>query len=131
MITVSNADVQRASSRRNAHSRSTHPLRGAVATTLVALALSATFSASLAAQTSLSLGDAARLAAKQNGSVDVARTRVSQAEARVVQKRGALFPDVVAGIQQASRTTNTATFGFSFRDAKQCRRSYMANRTPP
>lgn len=105
MSSAPNADVQRASSRR------------VVSTLLISVALSAGFGTTASAQTSLSLGDAARLAAKQNGSVDVARTRVSQAEARVVQKRGALFPDVVAGIQQASRSTNTATFGFSFKDA--------------
>ena len=64
----------------------------------------------------LSLGDAARLAARQSGVVEVARTRVSAAESRVTQRRAALFPDVAAGIQQASRTTNSATFGFSFRD---------------
>jgi hypothetical protein len=62
----------------------------------------------------LSLGDAARLAAKQNGAVDVARARVSQASARVTQRRGALLPDLAAGVQQAERTLNSATFGFSF-----------------
>lgn len=70
-----------------------------------------------AQNTTISLGDAARLAAKQNGAVDVARTRIGAADARVLQRRGLLFPDVAAGIQQASRTVNTATFGFSFRDA--------------
>lgn len=79
----------------------------------------ALFAASAAAQTtSLSLGDAARLAARQNGAVDIARTHIAAAEARVQQRRGALLPDVVAGIQQAGRTTNSATFGFSFRDAQ-------------
>ena len=66
--------------------------------------------------TALSLGDAARLAARQSVGVDVARSRVAAAEARVNQRRGALLPDLAAGIQQASRTTNSATFGFSFRD---------------
>jgi outer membrane protein len=81
--------------------------------------LIAASAASLSAQAaSLSLGDAARLAARQNGAVDVARTHVAAAEARVLQRRGALFPDVVAGIQQAGRTTNSATFGFAFRDAQ-------------
>lgn len=78
---------------------------------------SALLSTTITAQTALSLGDAARLAARQNGGVDVARTRVAQADARVLQRRGALFPDVAAGIQQASRTINTATFGFAFRGA--------------
>ena len=125
MTSVYNADVQRAWSRHEVQSLPTRALRATLATRIATIALSvalsvtiaAAFTAPLAAQTSLSLGDAARLAARQNGAVDVARTRVAQAEARVVQRRGALFPDIVAGIQQASRTTNTATFGFSFRDA--------------
>jgi len=66
--------------------------------------------------TSLSIGDVARLAGRQSGAVEVARTRVSAAQARVTQRRGALYPDVAAGIQQASRTTNSATFGFALRD---------------
>ncbi|WP_396221623.1 TolC family protein [Gemmatimonas sp.] len=66
------------------------------------------------AQSALSLGDAARLAAKQSGGVDVARQRVAQAEARVTQRRGALFPDLAAGIAQAERNINSATFGFTF-----------------
>ena len=66
------------------------------------------------AQTRLSLGDAARLAAKQNGAIDVARAKVAQADARVTQRRGALFPDLAAAVQQSERTLNSATFGFSF-----------------
>jgi len=66
------------------------------------------------AQTRLSIGDAARLAAKQNGMVDVARARVAQAEARSMQRRGALMPDLAAAVQQSDRTINSATFGFSF-----------------
>lgn len=75
---------------------------------LVAVASSA------GAQTRLSLGDAARLAAKQNGAVDVARAKIAQADARVTQRRGALFPDLAAAVQQSERTLNSATFGFSF-----------------
>jgi outer membrane protein TolC len=70
----------------------------------------------MAQGTALSLGDAARLAARQNGAVEVARTRIAAADARVLQRRGALLPDLAAGIQQAGRTTNSATFGFEFRD---------------
>jgi hypothetical protein len=66
------------------------------------------------AQARLSIGDAARLAAKQNGMVDVARARVAQAEARSMQRRGALMPDLAAAVQQSDRTINSATFGFSF-----------------
>lgn len=73
--------------------------------------------APLLAQGALTLGEAARLAARQNTGLDVVRARVAQADARVSQQRAALYPDVSAFLQQASRTTNTATFGFSFRDA--------------
>ena len=83
----------------------------------VAALLVATGASSVAAQSALTLGDAARLAAKQNTGVDVARTRISEADARVQQQRAALYPDLSGYLQQASRTTNTATFGFSFRDA--------------
>lgn len=68
----------------------------------------------LSAQTRLSMGDAARLAAKQNGAVDVARTRVEQASARALQRRGALLPDLAAGVRQGEATINSVTFGFSF-----------------
>lgn len=69
------------------------------------------------AQAALTLGDAARLAGKQNGSVDIARARVEESNARVNQARASLYPDVSGSLQQSQRTTNTATFGFSFRDA--------------
>ena len=91
---------------------------------IVALAMVASTAAaqstaqSTAQATALSLGDAARLAAKQNGGVDIVRSRVDAANARVLQRRGALMPDVAAGIQQAGRTTNSATFGFAFKDAQ-------------
>ncbi|GAB1342559.1 TolC family protein [Gemmatimonas sp.] len=79
-----------------------------------AVAAALAVAARVDAQTPLSLGDAARLAAKQNGAVDVARARVAQAEARVTQRRGALFPDLAAAVAQSERTLNSATFGFSF-----------------
>ena len=81
---------------------------------VVLAALVTTVGRTLPAQQRLSLGDAARMAAKQSGAVDVARQRVAQAEARVVQRRGALLPDLAAGIQQAERNINSATFGFTF-----------------
>lgn len=62
----------------------------------------------------LTLGQAARLAAEQSGGVAVARTRVAQSEARALQRRGALIPDLAAGVAQSERTINSATFGFSF-----------------
>lgn len=73
---------------------------------------------SVAAQeSSMSIGDAARYAARNSGAVAISQTRVAAAEGRVKQSRSALFPDLSAGIQQASRTTNSATFGFAFNDA--------------
>ena len=84
------------------------PARAMVAAALLLAARDA------AAQSRLSMGDAARLAARQNGVVDVARARVAQAEARSMQRRGALMPDLAAGVQQSERTINSATFGFTF-----------------
>lgn len=75
------------------------------------------FSVGAGAQSALTLGDAARMAARQNTSLDIVRARVAQADARVAQQKASLYPDVSAFLQQAQRTTNTATFGFSFRDA--------------
>ncbi|MBL0940924.1 MAG: TolC family protein [Gemmatimonadaceae bacterium] len=71
-------------------------------------------SSELSAQTRLTMGDAARLAAKQNGAVAVAESRVAQSEARALQRRGALIPDLAAGVAQSERTLNSATFGFAF-----------------
>ena len=65
---------------------------------------------------SLSLGDAARIAAKMNTQVEVSQARIAQARSRVIQRRGAFLPELNAGVQQASRTINTATFGFAFND---------------
>lgn len=67
-----------------------------------------------AAPMRLTLGGAARLAADHNAGVDVARARVGQADARVRQRRGALLPDLAAGVLQSERTVNSATFGFTF-----------------
>jgi outer membrane protein len=69
------------------------------------------------AQGALTLGDAARMAARQNGAVEVARARVGESSARLSQARSALYPEVSGYVQQLQRTTNTATFGFAFRDA--------------
>ncbi len=97
----------------NTKSLLTLAARGGAATLLTA-ALVAT---GAQAQGALTLGDAARMAAKQNTSLDIVRARVAQADARVVQAKASLYPDVSGFLQQAQRTTNTATFGFAFRDA--------------
>lgn len=72
----------------------------------------------LAAQSpvSLSLGGAARLAARQSGASAIARTRVEQADARVRQAKSLLLPTVSASAGENERNQNTATFGFAFRD---------------
>ncbi len=84
---------------------------------VAALLATSVFTASARAQGALTLGDAARMAATQNTSLDIVRARVAQADARVKQQQASLYPDVSAFVQQAQRTTNTATFGFAFRDA--------------
>lgn len=76
--------------------------------------LAAQSPATATAPAKISMGDAARLAAKQNGAVDVARTRVEQASARALQRRGALLPDLAGGIRQGESTINSVTFPFSF-----------------
>ena len=64
--------------------------------------------------TTLTLGQAARLAAGQSAGAQTARLRTAQAAARVVQSRAALLPDVTGNASNGSRTFNTASFGFSF-----------------
>jgi outer membrane protein TolC len=64
--------------------------------------------------TTLTLGQAARLAAGQSAGAQAARFRTEQAAARVVQSRAALLPDVTGNASNGSRTFNTASFGFSF-----------------
>jgi outer membrane protein TolC len=66
------------------------------------------------APASLSLGDAARLAAKQNAGALAARYRADQAEARITQRRADLLPNVTASALENGRTLNTATFGIDF-----------------
>jgi outer membrane protein len=65
-------------------------------------------------QRPLSLGDAARLAARQSAAAMAARYQAAQAGARVTQSRAALLPELsVAGIGNG-RSFNTATFGVPF-----------------
>ena len=82
-----------------------------------ALILPAAF-ATAHAQTSepvaLSLGDAARLAAKQNATVVAARYRAEQAGARITQRRADIMPNFSASALENGRTLNTATFGIDF-----------------
>ena len=59
----------------------------------------------------LTLGDAARLAARQSASAEAARYRADQAAARVTQTRSIFLPDVSAYGLENGRSFNTATFG--------------------
>ncbi len=82
----------------------------------MALTLGAAHAHAQLAPTVVSLGEAARLAARQHTALEAAAARVDAASARARQRRGALYPDLAAGIAQAGRTLNSATFGLSFRD---------------
>ncbi|MGD8318951.1 MAG: TolC family protein [Gemmatimonadota bacterium] len=62
----------------------------------------------------LTLGDAARLAARRSASVLQARSRVDQADARVRQSTSDLLPSVDASVVRGARTFNTASFGLDF-----------------
>jgi len=62
----------------------------------------------------LSLGDAARLAARQSALALGARLRADEAQARVRERKADLLPNVSSYVQQSGRTFNTATFGIDF-----------------
>jgi outer membrane protein len=62
----------------------------------------------------LSLGDAARLAARQSALVLGARLRADEAQARVRQRRADLLPGLSSYVQEAGRTFNTSTLGIDF-----------------
>jgi outer membrane protein TolC len=86
----------------------------------VAIAAAAA-SAPLAAQdttlaripSTLSIGEAARIAARNSAPAQSARIRVSEAQARVQQRRADLLPSLDAAASHYTRTVNTASFGFS------------------
>jgi outer membrane protein len=63
---------------------------------------------------SLTLGDAARLAARQSALAQGARQRADQAQARVRERRADLLPTVSSYVQEAGRTFNTSTLGIDF-----------------
>lgn len=62
----------------------------------------------------ISLGDAARLAARQSAIALGSRLRADEAQARVRQRRADLLPNVSSYVQQAGRTFNTSTLGIEF-----------------
>jgi outer membrane protein len=62
----------------------------------------------------LTLGDAARLAARQSAIARGARLRADEAQARVRQRRADLLPTLSSYVQEAGRTFNTSTLGIEF-----------------
>ncbi len=69
------------------------------------------------AQTSpliLTLGDAARLAARQSAPAIAAELRTREAEARVTERRADLLPSLSTSAFESGHTLNSATFGFDF-----------------
>jgi len=81
---------------------------------LLAFGVRAAAAQTLPAPQRLSLGDAARLAARQSAGVESALERVKQASARVQQRRADLLPNLSAGAAATQHTLNSATFGFNF-----------------
>lgn len=62
----------------------------------------------------LTLGEAARLAARQSLPTQAALLRADAAESRVMQRRADLLPNISGVAETNSRTFNTATLGISF-----------------
>ena len=62
----------------------------------------------------ITLGDAVRLAARQNAAVEGALARVDAAKARVTERRADLLPNLTAAVAERGSTTNSATFPIDF-----------------
>lgn len=87
-----------------------HALRASIGAILLLLC-SASATAQSPAPSRLTLGDAARLAAKQGASTAIARARESQSQARTAQRRASLLPTVSGSSRFSSRTFNSAALG--------------------
>lgn len=85
----------------------------ALATTTLAHPLGAQ-DTTTASGPALSLGDAARLGARNAASAATARIRVAEARARVMQRRAELIPSLSGTGTELRRTLNTASFGLAF-----------------
>ncbi|MDQ2767399.1 MAG: TolC family protein [Gemmatimonadota bacterium] len=85
---------------------------------LLVVALLASASAARAQDTTvthpLTLGDAARIGARQNAQAIQARYRADQANARIRQTRSELLPSVTGFAEENGRSYNSATFGIAF-----------------
>lgn len=62
----------------------------------------------------LTLGQAVRMASRQNAAVEAAYARVDAAKARVTQRRADLLPSVRGDLVERGSTTNSATFPIEF-----------------
>ena len=62
----------------------------------------------------LTLGDAARLAAQRSAGATIAHYRADEVRARVVQRKADLLPSLSAVYSDGQRTFNTASFGIPF-----------------
>ncbi|MBI2796505.1 MAG: TolC family protein [Gemmatimonadetes bacterium] len=89
------------------------PLRRSPLRAATALAVCSGLAAAQQASIVLTLGDAARLAARQSASVQVSQARADQADARVTQRRSELLPNLSATVQDGERTFNSASFGIT------------------
>jgi len=81
---------------------------------MASLAIASAVNAQQAPVISLTLGDAARLAARQSALAQGARLRADEAEARVRQRKADLLPNLSSYVQEAGRTFNTSTLGIDF-----------------
>ncbi len=111
-----------------ARSRASRPLRVAVAFAASAVAFPALLfaqdprpapgfpsqpAAPLSPPVPLTLGEAARLAAKQSAATIIANARADQADARYTQRRADLLPFINATALEGERNFNSASFGIS------------------
>ncbi len=62
----------------------------------------------------LTMAEAVQIAERQNASVEIARLRADEANARVRQRRADLLPTLSSYLQEAGRTFNTSTLGIEF-----------------
>src|SRR5438477_7050715 len=87
--------------------------RRTIAATISVLVTSG-LDAQQATPTALTLGDAARLAAKQSTPALAAQLRAREAAARVTETRADLLPTFSTLALQSGHTLNSATFGIDF-----------------
>jgi outer membrane protein len=98
----------------NAHYRSSWRATAVLASIMLVAGARPAQSQDTAPARPLTLGDAARLSARQSASAEAARYRAEQAEARVTQQRADLLPNLSAYALQQGRSFNTATLGIDF-----------------